>query len=61
MALFDNGDEEKQAIVVGAAVALHALIARHDDTVTIVHQHLVSEAFAIAEEFWRQAKSRFDP
>lgn len=56
MALFKNDDEETQVVIMGAAVALHALIAGRDDSVTIVHQQLVSEAFAISREFWKQAK-----
>lgn len=56
MAIFKNGEEETQAIVIGAAVALHALVAGRDDTVTMAHQQLVSEAFAISREFWKQAK-----
>lgn len=53
--LFKNADEKTQAVVVGAAVALHALIAGHHDPVMMVHQQLVSEAFAISREFWKQA------
>lgn len=56
MALFENVDDETQAVVIGAAVALHALIAGHDNRVTMVHQQLVSEAFAISREFWKQSK-----
>lgn len=54
--LFKNADEKTQAVVVGAAVALHALIAagREPNTVS-THQQLVSEAFAISREFWKQA------
>jgi hypothetical protein len=62
MALFKNGDEETQAVVIGAAVALHALIAagREPNTV-LAHQQLVSESFAISREFWKQAKQQVAP
>jgi hypothetical protein len=79
-ALFKNVDEEKQAIVVGAAVVLHALIAgkvapRLPEPFDVMYRQgavsaeseqamreaWVREAFAIAEEFWRQTKSRLGP
>jgi hypothetical protein len=59
--IFKNTDEETQAVVIGAAVALHALIAGRDDTMTISRAALVSEAFEISREFWKQAKQVVGP
>jgi hypothetical protein len=61
--LFKNADEETQAVVIGAAVALHALIAGRNDTVTLptTHHQLVSEAFALSREFWKRAKQEVGP
>jgi len=56
VALFTNGDDEKQAVVIGAAVALHALLAGRDDNRGFSHKNMVEEAFDISREFWKQAK-----
>ena len=56
MALFTNVDDEKQAVVMGAAVALHGLLAGRDDTRGFSQEQMVNEAFAISREFWKQAK-----
>lgn len=52
--LFKNADEETQAVVFGAAIALHALVAGRAGAV--VDSAVIGEAFAISREFWKQAK-----
>jgi hypothetical protein len=58
MDLFTNSDEAKQAIVIGAAVALHALIAGRVDPLQTPDQieQYVRAAFDVSREFFKRAK-----
>lgn len=63
MAIFNNADDETQALVmvISAAVALHALICGKDNTLANTTETLVNEAFEISREFWKQAKQKVGP
>lgn len=53
--LFKSGDEKTQAVVIGAAVALHGLLAASEAR-NFETEQLVRTAFAISREFWKQAE-----
>lgn len=55
----DNEDERKMALVVGAAVAVHGILASGIPRAS--HIALVHEAFNIAEEFLRVAEEKCGP
>jgi hypothetical protein len=49
-------ENREEALVVSAAVALHALITARTQREDYIHEQLVSEAFALAQEFLKQAQ-----
>lgn len=53
---FLDPKNRQEVLICCAGVALHGLLAGHDHNSTIAHGPTVSEAFAIAREFLRQAE-----
>lgn len=54
--IFETEDERKKAVVVVAALILHATVNRLNNSTNTDAQMLVSNTFHIAEEFIKHAE-----